>query len=174
MRFSRNKMREIGLSDVSNSAATPRQMSAPKSSAANSNAASKEISKNTSRNANSSSSIGSFRFYAPGLKKISRLACLTCCLSSFESREDVAPDGALPARPSAGQAFISHRTAPERRGVGKSSQCVIPLQRIERGVPSRLLSVDDVSQAVIHLATDRTLAGRVLLWWSEDPPRLIR
>jgi hypothetical protein len=45
----------------------------------------------------------------------------------------------------------------------------------ERGVPSRLLSVDDdVSNAVIHLATDRTLAGRILLWWSEDYPRLIR
>jgi hypothetical protein len=49
-----------------------------------------------------------------------------------------------------------------------------PTQRIERGVPSRLLSVDDVSNAVIHLATDCTLAGRVLLWWSEDRPRLIR
>ncbi len=53
-------------------------------------------------------------------------------------------------------------------------ESLTPTQRIERGVPSRLLSVDDVSNATIHLATDRTLAGRVLLWWSEDHPRLIR
>jgi NAD(P)-dependent dehydrogenase (short-subunit alcohol dehydrogenase family) len=53
-------------------------------------------------------------------------------------------------------------------------ESLTPAQRIERGVPSRLLSVDDISNAVIHLATDRTLAGGVLLWWSEDHPRLIR
>jgi NAD(P)-dependent dehydrogenase (short-subunit alcohol dehydrogenase family) len=53
-------------------------------------------------------------------------------------------------------------------------ESLTPAQRIERGVPSRLLSVDDVANAVLHLATDRTLAGRVLVWWSEDVPRLIR
>jgi 3-oxoacyl-[acyl-carrier protein] reductase len=53
-------------------------------------------------------------------------------------------------------------------------ESLTPTQRIERGVPSRLLSVDDVSNAVIHLAADRALAGRVLLWWSEDQPHLIR
>jgi NAD(P)-dependent dehydrogenase (short-subunit alcohol dehydrogenase family) len=53
-------------------------------------------------------------------------------------------------------------------------ESLTPMQRIERGVPSRLSSVEDVSNAVIHLANDRTLAGRVLLWWSEDHPRLIR
>lgn len=53
-------------------------------------------------------------------------------------------------------------------------ESLTPTQRIEREVPSRLLSVDDVSNAVIRLATDRTLAGRVLLWWSDDHPRLIR
>jgi NAD(P)-dependent dehydrogenase (short-subunit alcohol dehydrogenase family) len=53
-------------------------------------------------------------------------------------------------------------------------ESLTPTQRIERGVPSRLLSVADVSNATIHLATDRTLAGRVLLWWSEGHPRLIR
>jgi len=29
------------------------------------------------------------------------------------------------------------------------------------------------SQAVVRLADDRSLAGRVLAWWSEDAPRLI-
>jgi hypothetical protein len=53
-------------------------------------------------------------------------------------------------------------------------ESLTPTQRIERGVRSRLLSVDDASNAVIRLATDRTLAGRVLLWWSDDHARLIR
>lgn len=53
-------------------------------------------------------------------------------------------------------------------------ESLTPTQRIERGVPSRLLSVDDVSNAAIRLATDPTLAGRILLWWSDDHPHLIR
>jgi NAD(P)-dependent dehydrogenase (short-subunit alcohol dehydrogenase family) len=47
-------------------------------------------------------------------------------------------------------------------------------ERIEYGVPSRLLSVDQVSEAVMRLAADRSLMGRVLVWWSEDEPRLIK
>jgi NAD(P)-dependent dehydrogenase (short-subunit alcohol dehydrogenase family) len=53
-------------------------------------------------------------------------------------------------------------------------ESLTPAERIERGVPSRLLSLDDVANAVTRLATDRTLAGRVLVWWSEDKPCLIR
>ncbi len=59
-------------------------------------------------------------------------------------------------------------------GPRKYWESLTPAQHIERGVPSRLLSLDDVSNAVIRLATDRTLAGRVLVWWSEDQPCLIR
>jgi len=40
-------------------------------------------------------------------------------------------------------------------------------------VPSRLLTIDQVSEAVVRLAEDRALAGRVLVWWSEDAPYLI-
>jgi hypothetical protein len=40
-------------------------------------------------------------------------------------------------------------------------------------VPSRLLRTDDVADAVVRLATDEALAGRVEAWWSEDAPRLI-
>jgi hypothetical protein len=36
-----------------------------------------------------------------------------------------------------------------------------------------LLSLDQVAVAVVRLATDETLHGRVLVWWSEDEPRLI-
>jgi NAD(P)-dependent dehydrogenase (short-subunit alcohol dehydrogenase family) len=48
-----------------------------------------------------------------------------------------------------------------------------PDQRKERGAPSRLLSVDEVAEAIVHLATDESLSGRILVWWSEDAPRLI-
>lgn len=46
-------------------------------------------------------------------------------------------------------------------------------QRAERGVPSRLLTTEQVAAAVVRLATDVSLAGRVLVWWSEDAPQLI-
>jgi NAD(P)-dependent dehydrogenase (short-subunit alcohol dehydrogenase family) len=46
-------------------------------------------------------------------------------------------------------------------------------ERIERGVPSRLLTTNEIADAVVRLAKDRSLAGRVLVWWSEDAPRLI-
>jgi NAD(P)-dependent dehydrogenase (short-subunit alcohol dehydrogenase family) len=46
-------------------------------------------------------------------------------------------------------------------------------QREERGVPARLLRLDEVAGAVVRLATDESLSGRVMLWWSTDAPRLI-
>lgn len=46
-------------------------------------------------------------------------------------------------------------------------------ERLERGVPSRLLTVDQISDAVMRLAKDHSLAGRVLVWWSEDAPHFI-
>ena len=49
-----------------------------------------------------------------------------------------------------------------------------PEQRKERGAPSKLLSLDDVAGAALTLATDESLCGRVMLWWSEDEPRLIQ
>jgi NAD(P)-dependent dehydrogenase (short-subunit alcohol dehydrogenase family) len=52
-------------------------------------------------------------------------------------------------------------------------ESMTPAQRAERGAPATLLSVDQVASAVVHLATDETLAGRVLAWWSDDPPRFI-
>jgi NAD(P)-dependent dehydrogenase (short-subunit alcohol dehydrogenase family) len=46
-------------------------------------------------------------------------------------------------------------------------------EREHRGAPSRLLSLDEVAGAVLRLATDESLAGRVMIWWSEDSPKLI-
>jgi 3-oxoacyl-[acyl-carrier protein] reductase len=53
-------------------------------------------------------------------------------------------------------------------------ESLTPEQRAERGVPSRLLTPDQIAGAVVTLATDETLAGRVMLWWSDDAPRLIQ
>jgi NAD(P)-dependent dehydrogenase (short-subunit alcohol dehydrogenase family) len=53
-------------------------------------------------------------------------------------------------------------------------ESLTPAERLERGVPSRLLTTDQIADAVVRLATDTSLAGRVLVWWSEDTPRLIR
>ncbi|PWT86794.1 MAG: short-chain dehydrogenase [Blastocatellia bacterium] len=47
-------------------------------------------------------------------------------------------------------------------------------ERAERGVPSRLLTTDQVADAVVRLVDDVSLAGRVLVWWSEDAPQLIQ
>ena len=48
-----------------------------------------------------------------------------------------------------------------------------PEQRKARGAPSRLLQLDEVADMVLRLAIDASLFGRVMLWWSEDEPRLI-
>ncbi|MGE5243774.1 MAG: SDR family NAD(P)-dependent oxidoreductase [Betaproteobacteria bacterium] len=53
-------------------------------------------------------------------------------------------------------------------------ESLTPAERVERGVPSRLLTVDQVCDAVVRLAEDRSLAGRVVVWWSEGAPRLIQ
>jgi NAD(P)-dependent dehydrogenase (short-subunit alcohol dehydrogenase family) len=53
-------------------------------------------------------------------------------------------------------------------------ESLTPDQRRERGVPSRLLTTDEIADAVVRLATDETLAGRVMLWWSDEAPRMIR
>jgi NAD(P)-dependent dehydrogenase (short-subunit alcohol dehydrogenase family) len=49
-----------------------------------------------------------------------------------------------------------------------------PDERRARGVPSTLLPTESVADAVARLAADESLHGRILVWWSEDEPRLIR
>jgi NAD(P)-dependent dehydrogenase (short-subunit alcohol dehydrogenase family) len=52
-------------------------------------------------------------------------------------------------------------------------ESLTPAERAERGVPSRLLTTDEIASAVVRLADDASLAGRVLVWWSDDEPKLI-
>jgi NAD(P)-dependent dehydrogenase (short-subunit alcohol dehydrogenase family) len=52
-------------------------------------------------------------------------------------------------------------------------ESLTPADRAARGMPARLLTTDQIADAVVRLAENRSLAGRVLVWWSEDAPRLI-
>lgn len=48
-----------------------------------------------------------------------------------------------------------------------------PEERGPRGVPERLITPDEIAGAVLRLATDDSLAGRVMVWWCGQPPRLV-
>jgi NAD(P)-dependent dehydrogenase (short-subunit alcohol dehydrogenase family) len=48
-----------------------------------------------------------------------------------------------------------------------------PQQRLEWRVPDVLITTDEIADAVIQLATDESLAGRIMVWWGGQPPRLI-
>ncbi len=48
-----------------------------------------------------------------------------------------------------------------------------PEQREEQGVPPVLTTLEEIADAVVTLATDESLAGRVMVWWSGQPPRMI-
>lgn len=58
-------------------------------------------------------------------------------------------------------------------GVRPHWEAMTPAERTARGAPSKLLTTDQIADAVVRLAEDRSLAGRVVVWWSEDSPRLI-
>jgi NAD(P)-dependent dehydrogenase (short-subunit alcohol dehydrogenase family) len=57
--------------------------------------------------------------------------------------------------------------------VRASWESLTPAQRLQRGVPARLLEPEQIADGVVRLATDESLCGRILVWWSEDQPRLI-
>ncbi len=48
-----------------------------------------------------------------------------------------------------------------------------PQQRKEQGVPEVLITRGEIAEAVVQLATDESLAGRVMVWWCGQPRRLI-
>ena len=48
-----------------------------------------------------------------------------------------------------------------------------PAQRRAQDVPEVLTTLDEITDAVVELVTNDALAGRVLIWWSGQPPRLI-
>jgi NAD(P)-dependent dehydrogenase (short-subunit alcohol dehydrogenase family) len=60
--------------------------------------------------------------------------------------------------------------SPEVQGYVDS---LTPEQRRQRGVPNTLITTDQITDAVVELATDEALAGRVMVWWNDQPRRLI-
>ncbi|HKD45990.1 MAG TPA: SDR family NAD(P)-dependent oxidoreductase [Candidatus Angelobacter sp.] len=48
-----------------------------------------------------------------------------------------------------------------------------PEERGPRGVPDRLITPNEIAGAVLRLVTDESLAGRVMVWWCGQSPRLI-
>jgi NAD(P)-dependent dehydrogenase (short-subunit alcohol dehydrogenase family) len=46
-------------------------------------------------------------------------------------------------------------------------------QRRAAGVPETLTTLDEIASAVLRLISDESLFGRVLVWWSGQPPGLI-
>jgi hypothetical protein len=48
-----------------------------------------------------------------------------------------------------------------------------PEQRRDAAVPDVLITPEEVADAVLRLATDENLAGRVMVWFGGQPPRLI-
>lgn len=50
---------------------------------------------------------------------------------------------------------------------------IAAMSRQERAEVPRLLQPSDVAEAVVRLVEDNTVAGRVLVMWCEEPPRLI-
>jgi NAD(P)-dependent dehydrogenase (short-subunit alcohol dehydrogenase family) len=48
-----------------------------------------------------------------------------------------------------------------------------PQERRQRDVPATILTLDQVADVVVRLATDESLAGRVMVWWNDQPPRFI-
>jgi NAD(P)-dependent dehydrogenase (short-subunit alcohol dehydrogenase family) len=50
---------------------------------------------------------------------------------------------------------------------------VPPNEREARGVPKTLITLEQIADAVVRLITDESLAGRLLVYWNDQPPRLI-
>jgi len=48
-----------------------------------------------------------------------------------------------------------------------------PEERIARGVPKTLISLDQIADAVVRLITDEALSGRLMVYFNDEPPRLI-
>ena len=52
-------------------------------------------------------------------------------------------------------------------------ESLTPEERLARGVPSSLLKTTAVADIVARIAADESLNGRLVVWWSEDRPRLV-
>jgi 3-oxoacyl-[acyl-carrier protein] reductase len=58
-------------------------------------------------------------------------------------------------------------------GLRSYADGLTPEQRTQQGVPHTLTTLAEIAEAVTRLVCDESLAGRVLVWWSDERPRLI-
>ncbi len=61
-------------------------------------------------------------------------------------------------------------STPEVQGYVDS---LTPHERREQGVPETLTTLDEIADAVVELATNAQLAGRIMIWWNGQPRKLI-
>lgn len=85
---------------------------------------------------------------------------LTTTLAGLRERENIRVNCMVPA-------WIA---SPGPREYWES---LTPDQRRERGVPDTLLSLGEVADAILRLATDESLFGRIMVLWNGLPPQLI-
>jgi NAD(P)-dependent dehydrogenase (short-subunit alcohol dehydrogenase family) len=85
---------------------------------------------------------------------------LTTALAGLREREGIRVNCLVPG-------WIA---TPEVQGYVDS---LTPPQRRERGVPDVLITLDEIADAVVQLATDESLAGRIMVCWNGQPRRLI-
>jgi hypothetical protein len=58
-------------------------------------------------------------------------------------------------------------------GLRAYADALTPEQRAHQGVPNTLTTLAEIADAVTRLVCDQSLAGRVLVWWSDERPRFI-
>jgi NAD(P)-dependent dehydrogenase (short-subunit alcohol dehydrogenase family) len=85
---------------------------------------------------------------------------LTTCLAPLAEREGIRVNCLVPDWIATDQ-------------VTSAIAAMTPDERREWRVPDVLITLEEVAGAVLRLATDEALAGRVMVWWCGEEPRLI-
>jgi len=86
---------------------------------------------------------------------------LTTTLGFLKERENIRVNCLVPAW------MASEEVAAYVNSLGSAQE------REARGVPKTLITLDQAADAVIRLITDESLAGRLYVYWNDEPPRLI-
>jgi NAD(P)-dependent dehydrogenase (short-subunit alcohol dehydrogenase family) len=86
---------------------------------------------------------------------------LTTTLGWLKERENIRVNCFVPAW------MASEEVAAYVNSLGSAQE------REARGVPKTLITLDQAADAVIRLITDESLAGRLYVYWNDEPPRLI-
>ena len=114
-------------------------------------------------NVGSTSALGQGRKHSPwhayDVGKMAQMR-LTTTLACLRDRENIRVNCLVPA-------WVASP------GPKEYWESLTPAQRRERGVPDTLISLEEIAGAILRLATDESLFGRIMVWWNGQPPRLI-